>query len=440
MKKKITGVYGIFDLDTDQCLYVGQSVDVNERLRKHNEKLLAGKHPRKEMQQWFDGEGNQAYSLILEHCEDTDDAKNSCEIKWFCLLNPLFYGVAPTVNNTWSHSEKTRKRISESLLGKNHDERYNKCQQCGKNCKQENVLCSHCIKSNESIRKRELKIQKEKETYKKIIVLHKKGVSITDICKECDVSYDVVNRIILMSNLIGSPSFSHELERDQFIIASYKQGESLRNIASKIGISHVSVYKILKSNNVLMRESNKSVSTQEELEEAIKLYEMGLSNVDIAQRLEVSVSSVQRTLSSNGYSKVKDRVNRDKEILKMHSDGASNKEIGEAFGLAERSVRSILHKNGATKKSSSQNVDDEIRSKVKELYLNNVSNSDIAQQLQLTPAQVKHAVHKSGAGAIRRKQIAEKHNRIVDLYSHGLTIKDIAGKVDMQYKSMGYSC
>ena len=74
MKKKITGVYGIFDLDTDQCLYVGQSVDVNERLRKHNEKLLAGKHPRKEMQQWFDGEGNQAYSLILEQCEDTDDA------------------------------------------------------------------------------------------------------------------------------------------------------------------------------------------------------------------------------------------------------------------------------------------------------------------------------------------------------------------------------
>lgn len=349
MKKKITGVYGIFDLDTDQCLYVGQSVDVKKRMRTHKGELVKGKHIRSDLQEWFDQEGNQAYFLILEECADTDDAKNSCEIKWFKLLRPLFYGLEPNMNTKWGMSESAKAKIVKSLLSR--------------------------------------------------------GENFT--------------------------------ERNREICDLYEQGLSLREISERYDLSHIAIMRIVSRNGVEIR-SNASKVTEDDVQKMVELYYAGLNNPEIAQEMGMAQSSVQRILSDNGINRVGDRVDRDREILKLHNDGMSNKDLAKKFGLAERSVRSILNKNGIKPRSHYTSPKDMegLRSKVKELYLNNVSNSDIAQQLQLTPAQVKHAVHKSGAGAIRRKQIAEKHNRIVDLYSHGLTIKDIAGKVDMQYKSV----
>jgi len=49
-----TGIYGIFLEDTDECLYVGQSTDIEIRWSHHRLDLAQGKHHNKLFQIYYD--------------------------------------------------------------------------------------------------------------------------------------------------------------------------------------------------------------------------------------------------------------------------------------------------------------------------------------------------------------------------------------------------
>lgn len=108
------GVYAFFDSDGD-CLYVGQSAKLEDRKQQHINHLRGGYHKRTEFNDWFaaNGESNLIFS-ILEECADTDDLKNALEIKYFETLSPKFYGQVPSMNNKFTPSEATRKKISDT--------------------------------------------------------------------------------------------------------------------------------------------------------------------------------------------------------------------------------------------------------------------------------------------------------------------------------------
>ena len=89
------GVYGIFDEETDVCLYVGQSRNIEKRYKRHLYYIKRGKHSRKDFTAWVKS-GKGVYLKILEECADDQIEKNKAEIKWFNKLNPLFYGVLPS--------------------------------------------------------------------------------------------------------------------------------------------------------------------------------------------------------------------------------------------------------------------------------------------------------------------------------------------------------
>lgn len=111
------GIYGIFYMG--ECLYVGQSSDIEKRVRIHKNKLAKGTHIRKEFSLWF-SENVKSTSLLdfvtLEECEDSDYTKNLLEIKWFDIHSPKFYGSEPTVNGKWKHSEETKSKIRDGVL------------------------------------------------------------------------------------------------------------------------------------------------------------------------------------------------------------------------------------------------------------------------------------------------------------------------------------
>lgn len=116
----LTGVYAIYESGTDTCLYVGQSSDIESRWKQHVKNLKSGK-ALKDFCDWFIEVGCEEDSLdfvILELCENTDEAKNTSEIQWFKSLSPRFYGSVPSENNTWSHSESTKNAIRNTMLGK----------------------------------------------------------------------------------------------------------------------------------------------------------------------------------------------------------------------------------------------------------------------------------------------------------------------------------
>lgn len=133
----ICGVYGIFynvdknddlnNYDNLECLYIGQSANINYRWKQHIKLLRNKKHKRKDFVDWFH-ERNADFSLlnfiVLEECENNDEVKNACEIKWFSLLHPCFYGQVPSLKNKWEHS-KTTKELVSATARKNYEKSKN---------------------------------------------------------------------------------------------------------------------------------------------------------------------------------------------------------------------------------------------------------------------------------------------------------------------------
>lgn len=111
------GIYGLFDSVTGECLYIGQSSDIEYRVKHHLKRLRSGNHL-SEFNSWFMGEGKDLSRIrveILEECEDSDYTKNLLEIKWFYAKVPKFYGKVPSTKESWGMSQTTKNKISEGL-------------------------------------------------------------------------------------------------------------------------------------------------------------------------------------------------------------------------------------------------------------------------------------------------------------------------------------
>ena len=112
------GIYGIFNSETRECLYVGQSKDIDTRWRAHLKRLRNKKHPRQDFVEWFHLNGASEGLLsfeVLETCEPVENKLNSLEITWFNELTPKFYGKKPPLKGKWKQSENTKKKISQSV-------------------------------------------------------------------------------------------------------------------------------------------------------------------------------------------------------------------------------------------------------------------------------------------------------------------------------------
>lgn len=116
------GIYGIYDKESGDCLYVGMSsVSVERRWKQHIRHLITGTHKRKDFVNWFRGKDSDDSVLvfkILEECSPDHSELNAAEIHWFDTEKPRFFGKNPSVNEKWSHSDETLRRISMANVGK----------------------------------------------------------------------------------------------------------------------------------------------------------------------------------------------------------------------------------------------------------------------------------------------------------------------------------
>lgn len=112
----VCGVYGIFAVDTGECLYVGESTRINHRWTEHLKALKNGSHSRQDFVAWFIEQNSDSSKLefrLLKECDPSD--LGEVERFYFDLLSPKFFGLIPHGNRQWFQTEDTRKKISQAL-------------------------------------------------------------------------------------------------------------------------------------------------------------------------------------------------------------------------------------------------------------------------------------------------------------------------------------
>lgn len=197
-----TGIYSINDKNTGECLYVGQSKDIEYRWKQHLSKLVLGTHLNS-FCTWFVEMGSDVNRLqfnVLEVCSNEDEIKNSLEIKWFKSLTPKFYGKEPSINDKWEHSSETKLKIgrksskpptfyilvcekcSKVFWKKSYERKY-----CSKRCSEQGTW-------NKERRKPKRKITVPKE---KIHDLYwTQDLSLPEVARRLDISVETVVRIM----------------------------------------------------------------------------------------------------------------------------------------------------------------------------------------------------------------------------------------------------
>jgi len=118
------GVYGIFDALTNQCYYIGQSVNIEGRWQNHKNSLLNATHSQKRFAELFASK----LELDLERLRfevltsiDTRDHRllNEAEVRFFEHHKPLFFGQKPSLGNNYLIATEASLREAGRKIGEN---------------------------------------------------------------------------------------------------------------------------------------------------------------------------------------------------------------------------------------------------------------------------------------------------------------------------------
>lgn len=116
---KIAGIYKIQRIGTDQC-YVGSSVDVAQRWRKHRESLSRGQHHAIRLQRSWKKDGLDAFVFrVLEVCASDKHILKLREQHWMDQLRPCFNTFAASYSAAgYCHTDEAKRKISAAGIGR----------------------------------------------------------------------------------------------------------------------------------------------------------------------------------------------------------------------------------------------------------------------------------------------------------------------------------
>lgn len=116
---------GIYRIDgPNNRFYVGSAQRINRRWIEHKRDLRKGNHVNIRLQNAWNKYGEDAFRIsVLEVVEDQSKLIER-EQYWIDLLDPVEngYNVLPTAGSNfgWSHSEESKRKLSEANTGKKH--------------------------------------------------------------------------------------------------------------------------------------------------------------------------------------------------------------------------------------------------------------------------------------------------------------------------------
>lgn len=159
------------------------------------------------------------------------------------------------------------------------------------------------------------------------------------------------NNIEIIKNPTSAKTNSIKKNSEE-MIKLYEKGLSSIKIAEKFGFSVESVLKVLKKNNITIRDGLfKTKLSKQEQDKVAKLYISGKSSTELSRELEINRSTIKKILKKRN---IKVRGNKGKfkfkkdhidKMLELYKKGLAISKIAKLFGCTDPTVKSYLERN-----------------------------------------------------------------------------------------------
>lgn len=298
--------------------------------------------------------------------------------------------------------------------------------------------------SKKEERKKELKEENKEKTAK----LHNSGLKIKEIAENIGVSVGTVNRYIKELKEEGKIQVIDKEKVEKRILELYNQGIEIKEIAKSLNMSIASINKYTKKlrqkGMIQNRKLIKSIKIEKTQEKILELYNQGINVEKIATKLNLSSSTVYRTirkLNKEGRIQSINKKGRKKKTLELYNLGLETKEISKRLNVTVESINTYikeLREEGKIQQRERKNVaKEENKKKILELYNQGLYIKEIANEVYLAETTVNRYIKElKEEGKIqqgKRKNVAKEKNKekILELYNLGMKRKEIAEKLNI---------
>lgn len=250
-----TGIYGIFDAKTDECLYIGLSQNIEQRWRSHLKELRSKSHKRQDFVEWYHANGAKKELLVFRVLEECDDSElNNAEIIWFHKMSPKYFGQSPSLRNKMNHSDETKRRIGEKVRESQL-----------KNAEQRDCVCGNSFttyaKSNKMYCSVECREKSRAKKEKKPSKYFPKDHIFVCSYEQCRRNFSLGYPVLIESNrgkFCSKDCSYHYWEQDkglnkESVQECFDEGLSLRQMAVKFDCSHQTIKNFMKKNNIVAK-------------------------------------------------------------------------------------------------------------------------------------------------------------------------------------------
>ena len=300
------------------------------------------------------------------------------------------------------------------------------------------------------------KTSKKEENKEKILELYNQGLEIKEIAKRLNISDTTIYKYIKELKEEGRIQKRKTLAKKDInkeeTLGLYNSKMKVKEIAKKLNVSVVTIRTYIKE----LKEEGKVQNNgkEERKEEALELYNQGLEIKEIAKRLNVTsvtINTYIKELIEEG--RIQERKNlkqrkkeeKKEEVLRLCKQGIKTKEIAKKLNLADstihRYIKEIEEERVKRRKTLRKNSKKEgNKEKILELYNQELEIKEIAKKLNLAYSTIHRYIKELGEeGRIQeRKNLKQRkrEERILELYSQGLEIKEIAKKLNLAYSTV----